>query len=438
MARDGSRGYERAENDLARLLRRQREARRLASVTTLAQVGQADRRPLLPLPPTAMNYVPVRIIGPDGEARDTMRAETIELNAYEFASAVRFTVKELSELEALPRLLCKRTGLTIGIVAPAQWHTMQMIWPSLTIEQAEAMLAVTGAIAPQSLFNHPQALQALAGLDPVSAGILCLEMSLRANWSAARKGKMQATWTAEAAEPDCDELPLMIYELALDCARLHADWATLECNRQFVSTIMENISLGDVLEALKDAGHATARYCVQNKAGLLRLSPEKRQDLLSRHGASYARATAPVLGEAGLVRRAISLYCRDYTFLLQRVSDDELLCIVGSAHNFHEAMQRRYSQGKSGKHQGLDRFAAAMQKRMIDEDFAAMLLDTLDKEGDNARAEAEAEALAKAMQVAQERMDRAKALHQANLDKLALIRARRDERLAAEAATNRA
>lgn len=337
MARDGSRGFERVNSWIEHKAIRDRQSRLDAMKReTQAVFDNARRADLLPV-------VPIQSFDGGSGIMD------IIASLYDVARVSRVVATSFANNgDELPRLICRKTGTVIGFCSPSQWDAMQAIWPDISLEQAEAMLAVTGAIAPHAIFSHPQALQVLAGIDPIGAAILALDTAIHANWSGTEKQAIRADLQAslmgdegeELDEGETDDtLTLAILELSQDLLRFNAGWHSERSLQSHVKAIHDNVrDAASLIEALKDACHAVAKFVI-GSIGIRELIEQTKARVIllcEKHGAAYVRRTAPLLGEAEIARRIIGSYYRDFTHVFARMTDADLLLIVGNAYQFEQ------------------------------------------------------------------------------------------------------
>lgn len=396
MARDGSRGFERiSEYAEARALRARRDRLSQMQAET-ARVLEASRRPSL------LPEIPLASIG----AADM--AKIIE-SLYDVARVQRFVAERAAtRIDELPRLICKRTATVIGFCSPQQWDMMQAAWPALTLEQAEAMLAATGPIAPQALFRQPQALQVLAGLDPLGAAVNALDVAIDAGMSGIEKIAVRdalAASIAEGEEPASDETPLhealtgyvenklegddslalIVLELAQDLLRMNAEWYKDATIAKYASAIFAaRYDIADLIESLKDACHVVARKLVGTIKPSERLADLQVRliTLCEKHGAAYMRRTAPLTGEVDVARRIIGAYYKEFAHVFAKMTDADLLLITGNGWQFEQTAQAAMWRGNRNLPTQVAKRLKEYQKAKAERDLFAMVrgiqIDALD------------------------------------------------------------
>jgi hypothetical protein len=379
MSRDGKRAFEHTTTQ--ELLAMQRIRKERIARAKAAKLGD-DRRDLLPAIPLG-EYRPVQQATADGLIREVLKMSENEIYLTDYEEALAAMQQTaLADGVILPRFLCRKTGQTIGFATQEQWLSMVTIWPNITIHLAEQMLAAVPGIAPQALFSHPRAIAVIAAIDPIGAAILALESSLQAEWSAVAKAKRRAAFVEQLAaesEEDRATLPLIAMELAFDALRLNADWIKFKSVAKQINTLLLSFDLSTIIETLKDTCAIVAQETLHHKNGLLGMSQERRAELLAKHGAQVAKRYTPVIGEASHIRRAISLYCRDYSYLLRTMTDHDLLLAIGSTEEFQKRAKLSFSDGKPYRNRKLDQIQQAMEAQAatmaIEELFLGMTAD---------------------------------------------------------------
>lgn len=360
MARDGSRGYE-------------FNAAKFAAVAKAVRVARAEMQrrnanePLLPNPPPA----PASIVK-HNEAID-MAVFTPTLDAYAETILRIADQAVITDATELPRILCRKSGVEIGRVSPSQYAIMRAIWPALTVSIAEDIISRCGLIAPQYIFTMPQAWQIMVASDPSATLTLALEIGLRLNWSATDKAERNSAWIETAA--DDQELIIIGFELVSDLMRINRDWIAIKAVEKFIPQLAHCHDIAELIELLKDCAHIVARETHAYMRDLSRIQTARMEELFERHGVRIMRQRKPIIGEADLARRLIGMYFKDFSYLTVRMSNAELLAIVGNVAKLEHNARLAHKNGKQYKHAGLERYRRQVEAH--DAELAKMAFDDL-------------------------------------------------------------
>lgn len=357
MARDGSRSYEYNADkmrsiQLAIKIRKQEIARR--------QRGE----PLLPNPPSAPDVI-------QKTNEQIMAREFTPLIDHYAEIILRMAeIPEINDAHDLPRILCRKSGVEIGRVSPSQYAIMRAIWPAMDIETAEEIISKCGLIAPQYIFTMPQAWQVMAATDPAATLTLALEIGLRANWSAQDKASRNDAWI-ETSNDD-DEALLIAFELASDLMRISRDWVMVNHVGNIAAKIKNCMDIHELIELLKSAAHIVAKDIHPYLRNIHAIKTSRMEELFARYGVVLMQRRKPIIGEAELARRVIGMYYNDFKFLTARLTNAQLLNIIGNATTFEAKAERAFKLGHKPQHPGLERY-----RREIEADESRVTLDQL-------------------------------------------------------------
>ncbi len=361
MARNGARGFEYQDTSLRAV--RLRVAQEKDRRERMAGVAQEIERLKAPSNP---DLLPLPNIGAKMQIDDEFISGRI--------NAINCGMIPLADLPEFPRILCRKSGMELGRVSETAWRQMLAVWPSLTTNAAELMLAECGNIAPHFIFSMPRAWRVLIGVAPQQTVILALEHTLRARWDNAAKSAMLAR-IFEGETDDSEGLELIAFELCFDLIRINRNWIALGKSAGFIEKIIFCNGLADLIETLKDCCHYVARETIGQFTG--KNDAERLAEILARHGVKASQQQKPVMGEVQLIRRVIGAYYKDFSHIAKTLSGDELRALVGNARRFELEAMGRYSRNNHALPPALARlkqeqFAHDMLNSLLNTDLSAI------------------------------------------------------------------